>query len=191
MENLTGCPDSVMYALAETACLANWKAQQISTCSLSTRELVRRADIIDHDLRAAWFSTSPGEPFPQLLDFTSAGGGYDAATAGAMNHHAHHHGNPSVGAAAVSAASSVHQSPAHGVVELAVHSHSVGVAGGLSTPVSPVYNSRSSMRLVSQVFYESAMLYLNAVVSGHYPGMYFPYSIHFPLSSFNFNFNFN
>ena len=67
MDELTGCPDGVMYALAETAALAHWKTTQQQGHSLSVRELVRRSDAIEHDLRAAWSTASP-EVFPRLLE---------------------------------------------------------------------------------------------------------------------------
>lgn len=53
MESLTGCPDDIMLALAETAALAYWKAQELRRASLSVRELVRRGDVIEQSLRRA------------------------------------------------------------------------------------------------------------------------------------------
>ncbi|GJJ08388.1 hypothetical protein Clacol_002603 [Clathrus columnatus] len=54
--SLTGCPDGVMYALAETACLSQWKDTQIRSGCLSYRELVRRAEEIENGLktRCGW-----------------------------------------------------------------------------------------------------------------------------------------
>jgi hypothetical protein len=51
MEGLTGIPDEVLLALAETSALAHWKAQQQRQASLSVRELIRRGDDIEQQLR--------------------------------------------------------------------------------------------------------------------------------------------
>ncbi|KAK0204809.1 fungal-specific transcription factor domain-containing protein [Desarmillaria ectypa] len=51
MENLTGCPDEAMLALAEISGLAHWKASEQAKGSLSLRELVRRGDDIEQRLR--------------------------------------------------------------------------------------------------------------------------------------------
>ncbi|PBL03598.1 hypothetical protein ARMGADRAFT_23481 [Armillaria gallica] len=51
MENLTGCPDEAMLALAEISGLAHWKTSEQAKGSLSFRELVRRGDDIEQRLR--------------------------------------------------------------------------------------------------------------------------------------------
>lgn len=51
MENLTGCPDEAMLALAEISGLGQWKASEQAKGSLSFRELVRRGDDIEQRLR--------------------------------------------------------------------------------------------------------------------------------------------
>src|SRR5262245_3805982 len=51
MESLTGIPDGVLLALAEVSALAHWKAQQQRHASLSVRELIRRGDGIEQQLR--------------------------------------------------------------------------------------------------------------------------------------------
>ncbi|KAF8525960.1 fungal-specific transcription factor domain-containing protein [Hysterangium stoloniferum] len=68
MVTLTGCPDPVMYAIAETALLSDWKRQHQQNGILSIKELVRRADSIENDLRRSWAPSEP-EVFPHLLDF--------------------------------------------------------------------------------------------------------------------------
>lgn len=52
MQATMGCPDAVLLALAETADLAHWKDQEKKSGSLSNRELNRRADLIEEDLKA-------------------------------------------------------------------------------------------------------------------------------------------
>jgi len=52
MDSLTGCPDEVMLGIAEVSALAHWKAQEQQNGSLSMRELVRRGDAIERQLRA-------------------------------------------------------------------------------------------------------------------------------------------
>lgn len=93
MDALTGCPDGVMYALAQTAALAHWKMQQQQAYSLSVRELVRRSEVIEQDLRASWITASP-EVFPHLLEQH-----YDGAPAG-------------------TGVGSAHTSPIHGTADL-------------------------------------------------------------------------
>lgn len=141
MATLTGCPDGVMYALAEIACLSHWKHQQMQNRCLSIRELVRRATAIEDNLRASWLSSSP-EAFPhlQLMEM--------------------HHYDMSRGASLPGTAPpSLHQSPVYTTTDL----------GTQSTPVSPVYTSHR-MRLISNVFFETTLLYLHCVISGHNPG---------------------
>lgn len=52
MQATMGCSDAVLLALAETAELAQWRDQEKKQGSLSNRELNRRADLIEQDLRA-------------------------------------------------------------------------------------------------------------------------------------------
>ncbi|KAI0822511.1 fungal-specific transcription factor domain-containing protein [Trametes gibbosa] len=51
MDALTGCPDDALLALAEVSALAHWKASELQNGSLSVRELIRRGDIIEKELR--------------------------------------------------------------------------------------------------------------------------------------------
>ncbi|KAI0360201.1 hypothetical protein OH77DRAFT_1493597 [Trametes cingulata] len=51
MDALTGCPDEALLALAEISALAHWKASELQNGSLSVRELIRRGDIIEKELR--------------------------------------------------------------------------------------------------------------------------------------------
>ncbi|KAG6841433.1 hypothetical protein C0991_011103 [Blastosporella zonata] len=51
MDQLTGCPDQAMLALAEVSNLAWWKATELRNGTLSYRELVRRGDDIEKRLR--------------------------------------------------------------------------------------------------------------------------------------------
>jgi hypothetical protein len=51
MDSLTGCPDDVMLAIAEVSALAHWKAQEKQNGCLSMRELIRRGDAIEQQLR--------------------------------------------------------------------------------------------------------------------------------------------
>ncbi|KAF8589458.1 hypothetical protein K439DRAFT_1657899, partial [Ramaria rubella] len=137
MDSLTGCPDGVMYALAETANLSHWKSQQQQTRSLSIRELLRRSDVIEQELRTTWITSSP-EVLPHLLD-----------------QHYDMHPSPS----AVS--SSAHQSPIHPTADL------VATNTALSTPEPTI--GTETRRLVSNVFFETALLYLQSVVNDHNP----------------------
>ncbi|KAI0749730.1 fungal-specific transcription factor domain-containing protein [Daedaleopsis nitida] len=51
MDALTGCPDEALLAMAEISALAHWKATELQTGSLSVRELIRRGDVIEKELR--------------------------------------------------------------------------------------------------------------------------------------------
>ncbi|KAI0368789.1 hypothetical protein BV20DRAFT_947406 [Pilatotrama ljubarskyi] len=51
MDALTGCPDDALLALAEISALAHWKATELQNGSLSVRELIRRGDQIEKELR--------------------------------------------------------------------------------------------------------------------------------------------
>ncbi|KAI0076017.1 hypothetical protein K474DRAFT_1675932 [Panus rudis PR-1116 ss-1] len=59
MDFLAGCPDETVLALAETAALSHWKMTEQRQGTLSTRELIRRADQIENILRQ--------RPLPQRL----------------------------------------------------------------------------------------------------------------------------
>lgn len=51
MDKLTGCPDEAVLALAESAHLAYWKANELQKGSLSMRELIRLGDQIEQTLQ--------------------------------------------------------------------------------------------------------------------------------------------
>lgn len=51
MDLLTGCPDEVMLAIAETSSLAQWKALQLRNNCLSFPELIRRGNNVEQQLR--------------------------------------------------------------------------------------------------------------------------------------------
>ncbi|KAF9532466.1 fungal-specific transcription factor domain-containing protein [Crepidotus variabilis] len=51
MENLTGCPDDAMLAIARISSLAHWKSLQLRNDCLSYPELIKRGDLIEQKLR--------------------------------------------------------------------------------------------------------------------------------------------
>lgn len=51
MDSLTGCPDEVLFGIAEISTLSCWKMQELRKGSLSMRELIRRGDVIERHLR--------------------------------------------------------------------------------------------------------------------------------------------
>ena len=51
MDGLSGCPDEALLAIAEISALAHWKASELQSGSLSMRELIRRGDAIEQELR--------------------------------------------------------------------------------------------------------------------------------------------
>ena len=58
MDSLTGCPDSTVLAIAEIAALAHWKATEMRNGCLSLRELIRRGDLIEEELKTHPVSAS-------------------------------------------------------------------------------------------------------------------------------------
>lgn len=50
-ESITGCPEEALLAIAEISALSHWKAAELQSGSLSTRELIRRGDQIESHLR--------------------------------------------------------------------------------------------------------------------------------------------
>jgi len=51
MDLLTGCPDGAVLAIAEIAALAHWKTTEMRNGCLSIRELIRRGDLIEQELK--------------------------------------------------------------------------------------------------------------------------------------------
>jgi C6 transcription factor Pro1 len=62
MEALAGCPDEAMLAIAEVSALAHWKAQEQQSGTLSVRELIRRGDAIEQQLRRPDAVVAAGSP---------------------------------------------------------------------------------------------------------------------------------
>jgi len=61
MDALTGCPEEALLAIAEVSALAHWKAVEMQNGSLSVRELIRRGDQIETQLRQRSAPRSVGE----------------------------------------------------------------------------------------------------------------------------------
>jgi len=51
MESLFGCPDEALLTIAEVSTLAHWKMQEKHNGCLSVRELIRRGEDIEQQLR--------------------------------------------------------------------------------------------------------------------------------------------
>ncbi|KZP31796.1 hypothetical protein FIBSPDRAFT_775867 [Athelia psychrophila] len=87
MESLTGCPDDVMLALAEVSALAYWKTQEQQNGRLSVRELIRRGDVIELQLRSHTEPESFAEVDQALIhpslvsDFAAMSASLEGATA--------------------------------------------------------------------------------------------------------------
>lgn len=73
MDKLTGCPDDSLLAIAETAALASWKKSEAAQGSLSVRELVRRADQIEHALQQRPVRSYPQSPAPEVVTAMPSG----------------------------------------------------------------------------------------------------------------------
>ena len=71
MDGLTGCPDEALLAIAEISALAHWKVSELQNGSLSVRELVRRGEVIEKELRQR--SSVKEEEVQGGLDMTPAG----------------------------------------------------------------------------------------------------------------------
>jgi hypothetical protein len=74
VESVSGAPDVLSLALAETAALHYWKTQELRKGALSVRELVRRADTIEHALKRA-IGPTPFSPSPMSRRPSMDGGG--------------------------------------------------------------------------------------------------------------------
>ncbi|KAG9048096.1 hypothetical protein FS837_000802 [Tulasnella sp. UAMH 9824] len=59
MNQVMGCEDDIMFALAKIADLAAWKEQQVKAQTLSVLELVERARVIDQELKSTRVVHSP------------------------------------------------------------------------------------------------------------------------------------
>lgn len=53
MDNLTGCPDDAMLAIARISSLAHWKSLQLRNDCLSYPELIKRGQSIEQKLRCS------------------------------------------------------------------------------------------------------------------------------------------
>ncbi|KAI0701883.1 fungal-specific transcription factor domain-containing protein [Cerioporus squamosus] len=85
MDTLSGCPDEALLAIAEVSALANWKTSELRSGSLSVRELIRRGDAIEKELRErATGKRIDGDDFGGHAGQSSSslGGGLDMTPAG-------------------------------------------------------------------------------------------------------------
>lgn len=147
METLTGCPDEAMLAIAEISALARWKDAELRSGSLSIRELIRRGDQIEQQLKQR----------------------------AAPHHHvAHHHSTPQRQLVELVEQSpplnaSVGIPPMMvGMSSLPSGSGSVSVSPTASTSGAPGYAEAS--KLAADIFRETAVLYLHTVLSDSHPG---------------------
>ncbi|THH13140.1 hypothetical protein EW146_g7047 [Bondarzewia mesenterica] len=129
MDQLIGCNDVVMLALAEISALAHWKAQEQRNRSLSVRELVTR-----------------GQEIERMLHQTeTVGAGFVETSQAAVE----------VGSSTRVASVMVLPAPQSG------------------RPFSQHMSASDdlSRRLVAAIYQETAMLYLNTVISGNNPNV--------------------
>jgi hypothetical protein len=74
VESVSGAPDVLALALAETASLSYWKGQELRRGALSVRDLVRRADTIENALRRAIGPTQLAPPLSRRPSLDVASG---------------------------------------------------------------------------------------------------------------------
>ena len=89
MDELTGCPDSILLAFAEIAALAHWKAREQRNRTLSVRELIIRGAAIERAVRQRPESSSQAA-VEVLGGGTSSAAGLASLSAGSgyAQHHA-------------------------------------------------------------------------------------------------------
>ncbi|RPD75011.1 hypothetical protein L226DRAFT_487030 [Lentinus tigrinus ALCF2SS1-7] len=141
MDTLSGCPDEALLAIAEISALAHWKATEQQSGSLSVRELIRRGDAIEKELRErATGKRIDGDDF----------GGHAAQGA----------------AASSSLGGGLDMTPAGLAVPMS--SPQPGMSAGSRSAMSPVDNNK---HIIGEMFREAAVLYLHTVLSESVPGV--------------------
>ncbi|EJF64783.1 hypothetical protein DICSQDRAFT_159813 [Dichomitus squalens LYAD-421 SS1] len=142
MDTLSGCPDEALLAIAEISALAHWKATELQSGSLSMRELIRRGDAIEKELRERAMGKS-GDiedlKTPTVASSSSLAGGLDMPAGLAM-----------------ASSSSLMSSP------------QPGMSGASKSTRSPV---DSTKHIIGEMYREAALLYLHTVLSDSSPGV--------------------
>lgn len=133
MEALVGIPDEVLLAFAEVSALAHWKAQQQRHASLSVRELIRRGNEIEQQLRQ--HSADPAS---------------FAETDQAPLH-------PSL--------------PSIGVTQVPMSSLNSGIPSAHGVQSVGPFPDEEMRRVVASIFRETAILYLNTILSDSNPAV--------------------
>ena len=142
MDALSGCPDEALLAIAEISALAHWKASELQSGSLSMRELIRRGDAIEKELR----ERATGKSTDSVDDFQGAATGASSSLAGGLDMPA---------GMAMASSSLMSSSP------------QPGMSGALKSARSPVDSTR---HIIGEMYREAALLYLHTVLSDSSPG---------------------
>ena len=150
MELLTGCRDNAVLALAETAALAAWKARELQRGSLSVRELVRRADAIEKAMKTG----GPSSRFKVPERSSSSASSYSSSEQHQIG---------------ISGHLFLSQSPVPSPTAPSPSSIEGSVPASSPSTTSSVGWAIHSM---GAVFYDTALLYLHAVVSDNSPSTY-------------------
>lgn len=142
MDSMSGCPDEALLAIAEVSALASWKLGELRSGSLSVRELVRRGDQIEKELRERAAGKPPG---------TGAGIGIG------------------VGVGDEEEFSKAQAMMEHGMTPagLPMAMATPGMSGPSRATRSPVDTTK---HIIGEMFREAAVLYLHTVLSDSVPG---------------------
>ncbi|KAG8903639.1 hypothetical protein FRB99_002914 [Tulasnella sp. 403] len=184
MNQVMGCDDDIMLALAEIADLAAWKEKQMELRTLSVRELVERGRLIEEGLNntkvistsAKSRSPASGASPTQQSTFTKAPPVWDPYNVNALSSAV-----PSQSANDMDATwtmdghrrSQSVNSPPPGVVRTSPPSASSSSVTGTPGPLSIITTSEpvTLRQLSSNVFREAAFLYLHSTVNGPEPAV--------------------
>ena len=142
MDALTGCPDEALLAIAEISALAHWKATELQTGSLSVRELIRRGDVIEKELRERATGKRADDD-----DF-------------------HGQAPPSMGGMDMGGVTPAGLPMAMGSSSMGMSSPQPGMSGAPRSR-SPVDTNK---HIIGEMFREAAVLYLHTVLSDSAPG---------------------
>ena len=197
MNQVMGCDDDVMFALAEIADLAAWKARRTEDGTLSNRELVDRCRIVEDLLASTRVIVSPLSPSGGSASRSRSSTGLLSPTEASLPTFPApppphipavwdpYNVNslpsaPTTGSSSDNGSGSGHRSSASSRASPAAQTHTpapaidptasvTGAPGPLSivTTAEPI----TLRQLSSNVFREAAFLYLHTVESGAHPGV--------------------
>lgn len=198
MNQVMGCEDDIMFALAKIADLAAWKEQQVAAQTLSVLELVERARVIEQELKSTKVVLSPlttsGPARPSAASMPTPAQPTQPGAAG-FNKTVPPVWDPyNVGSVAPQTSEEQGLTPGWSVDPSRTRSTSINSPSPPVGPIGPTGRATSASsssvtgapgplsiittaepvtlrQLSSNVFREAAFLFLHSVISGHEPNV--------------------